>query len=168
MKQRLKFSGIILTVLVIVLLIGCGIEKEKVLVLKGGHGGTEHRIAVPDRIFTLGFVHSVHHTPVREVYQIGDNNIMVLKELRYRSLGVGMPYDYENGTLEIIDGEFVLKFEREFRTINMIVSPIPGHTITVGERTYPLLDFTDPESSLEIKAIDQWPFKWLRLGRKGA
>jgi hypothetical protein len=168
MKKRLKFSGIALTVLIIVALVSCGIGKEKVLVLKGGQGEAEHRIAVPDRMFMLSFIHSVHHTPVHEVYEIGDDNIMMLKELRYRSLGVGMPYDFENGTLEIIDGEFVLKFEREFKTINMIVSPIPEHTITVGERTYPLLDFTDPESPLEIKAVDQWSFKGLRFGRKGA
>jgi len=168
MKHYFKFSGTALIILMIVALVGCGIGKEKVLILKGGQGEAEHRIAVPGRVFTLSFIHSVHHTPVHEVYEIGDDNIMMLKELRYRSLGVGMPYDYEDGTLEITDGEFVLKFEREFKTINMIVSPIPEHTITVGERTYPLLNFTEPESPLEIKAVDKWSFNWLRLGRKGA
>ncbi|MFA6669814.1 MAG: DUF1850 domain-containing protein [Bacillota bacterium] len=168
MGQRLKLTGTVLIILIVIALVGCGIGKEKVLILKYGQGQEEHRIAVPDGVFTLSFIHSVHHTPVHEVYQIRDDNTLVLKELRYRSLGVGMPYDYENGTLEIADGEFVLKFDREFESINMIVSPIPEHTITIGEDTYLLFELTEPESPLEIKAVDKWSFKWLRLGRKGA
>lgn len=168
MIQRLRLTGTALIVLMVIVLIGCGIGKEKVLVLQDGHRGTEYRIAVPDRVFTLSFIHSVHHTPVHEVYQINGDNTLVLKELRYSSLGVGMPYDYENGTLEIIDGEFSLKYDREFQSINMIVSPIPEHTITVDGKTYPLLEFTKTEGPLEIKAVDKWSFKWLRLGRKGA
>jgi hypothetical protein len=168
MRQRLKLTGTALIILMVVALVGCSIGKEKALVLKDRRGGTEHTITVPDRVFTLSFIHSVHHTPVHEVYEIDDDNTLILKELRYRSLGVGMPYDFENGTLEIIDGEFVLKFDRKFQSINMIVSPIPEHTITVGDRTYPLLEFTKPESPLEIKAVDKWSFKRLRLGKKGA
>lgn len=168
MRQRLKFTGTALIVIMVIALIGCGIGKEKVLVLQDGHRGTEHRITVPDRVFTLSFIHSVHHTPVHEVYEIDGDNNLVLKELRYSSLGVGMPYDYEDGTLEIIDGEFTLKFDREFQSINMIVSPIPEHTISVDGKTYPLLEFAKPEGPLEIKAVDKWSLKWLRLGRKGA
>ena len=168
MIQRLKHTGTVLIVLMVIILIGCGIGKEKVLVLQDGHGGAEFRIAVPDRVFTLSFIHSVHHTPVHEVYEIDGDNNLVLKELRYSSLGVGMPYDYEDGTLEIIDGEFTLKFDREFQSINMIVSPIPEHTITVDGKTYSLLEFAKPEGPLKIKAVDKWSFKWLRLGRKGA
>jgi hypothetical protein len=168
MIQRLKHTGTVLIVLMVIILIGCGIGKEKVLVLQDGHGGAEYRIAVPDRVFTLSFIHSVHHTPVHEVYEIDGDNNLVLKELRYSSLGVGMPYDYEDGTLEIIDGEFTLKFDREFQSINMIVSPIPEHTISVDGKTYPLLEFAKPEGPLEIKAVDKWSLKWLRLGRKGA
>lgn len=168
MIQRLKHTGTVLIVLMVIILIGCGIGKEKVLVLQDGHGGAKYRIAVPDRVFTLSFIHSVHHTPVHEVYEIDGDNNLVLKELRYSSLGVGMPYDYEDGTLEIIDGEFTLKFDREFQSINMIVSPIPEHTISVDGKTYPLLEFAKPEGPLEIKAVDKWSLKWLRLGRKGA
>lgn len=168
MRQRLKLAVTALIVLMVIVLIGCGTGKEKVLVLQNGHRGTEYRITVPDRVFRLSFVHSVHHTPVHEVYEIDDDNILVLKELRYSSLGVGMPYDYENGTLEIVNGEFALKFDRKFQTINLIVSPIPEHTITVDGKTYPLIEFTEPGGSLQIKAVDKWSLKWLRLGRKGA
>ncbi len=160
MKQYLKPAAIALIVLTIIALASFSIGKEKVLVLKAGEGGPEHCIAVPDRVFTLSFIHSVHHTPVYEVIHIRDDNTLVLMEVRYRSLGVGMPFDYENGTLEIVDGEFVLKFQREFKNINMIVSPIPEHTITVGEETFPLLNFTKSEGSLEIKAAEKWSLKW--------
>jgi hypothetical protein len=168
MRQRSKLTGTALIILIVIVLVGCGVGKEKVLVLKEGRGGSEYHITVPDRVFILSFIHSVHHTPVHEVIEVQNDNTLTLKELRYDTLGVGMPYDYENGTLEIIDGKFVLKFDRKFDSINMIVSPIPEHSITIGENTYPLLEFTDPESSLEIKAVDKWSFRWFRLGRKGA
>ncbi|NSW92635.1 MAG: DUF1850 domain-containing protein [Firmicutes bacterium] len=160
MKPGSKLTTITLIILFVIVLISCSIGKEKVLVLKDVEEGSEYRIAVPDRVFALSFIHSVHHTPVHEVIYIQDDNTLVLKETRYSSLGVGMPFDYENGTLENIDGEFVLKFEREFETINLRVSPIPQHMITVGEETYPLLKFTKPEGLLEIKAVDEWSLKW--------
>ncbi len=168
MKRYSKFGSIALILIIAVVLLGCSIDKEKALVLTDLEEGLERRMAVPDRMFTLSFIHSVHHTPVHEVIHIQDDNSLVLKEVRYRSLGVGMPYDYENGTLENIDGEFVLKFEREFDIINMTVSPIPEHSITIGQEDYPLLEFTKPESPLEIKAVDEWSLKWPRLGKKGA
>lgn len=168
MKPGSKLTRITLIFLIAVVFVSCSIGKEKVLVLKDVEGGSEHRIPVPDRMFTLSFIHSVHHTPVYEIIYIRDDNALVLKETRYKSLGVGMPFDYENGTLENIDGEFVLKLEREFETIYMRVSPIPEHMITVGEETYPLLKFTKPEGLLEIRAVDKWSLRWLRLSKKGA
>lgn len=155
-------------VLIIAISIGYSIEREKALVLTGGRDKSEHIIAVPGRTFVLGFIHSVHHTPVHEVIYICDDNTLALKELRFSTLGVGMPYGYEGGELEAADGEFILRFERKFKSINMIISPIPKHTITIGHRTYPLLQFTEPEGPLEIKATDRWSFRLLRLGRKGA
>jgi len=168
MKQHSKLMGVVLIIILVVILVGSGIAKEKVLVLIDVEEGLEHDIGAPDRMFTLSFIHSVHHTPVHEVIHIRDDNTLVLKEVRYKSLGVGMPYDYENGTLEIIDGEFILKFERKFETIDMKISPIPEHMITIGQETYPLLKFTKPGGILKIKAVDRWSLKWFRLGKKGA
>jgi hypothetical protein len=167
MKLRTKISIIAVFVIIGFILISCGIEREKVLVIKDVKRGLENRIAAPEGVFTLGYIHSVHKTPVYEVIRILNNNVLLLEEVRYSSLGVGMPFDYEGGTLEIVDGKFVLRFKREFKAINISVSPIPEHTITIGEMTYPLLDFTTPEGLLEISAVDRWSLKW-KLGRKGA
>ncbi len=161
-------TGIALIILIIAILVGCSLTREKVLVFTGERGEKVCSIAVPDRTFTLGFIHSVHHTPVHEVMYICDDNSLALRELRYSTFGVGMPYGYEGGELEIIDGEYVLQFERKFQSINMKVSPIPEHTITIGRNVYPLLRFTRPEGSLKIKATDRWSFKLLGLGKKGA
>jgi len=160
MKQRLKPTMTVLIVVIVIVLVACGIGKQKVLVLKGEDEGSERIIQVPGRTFTLSFIHSVHHTPVNEVFYIRDDNTLMLKEVRYSSLGVGMPYDYENGTLENVDGEFVLKFDRGFETIDMRVSPIPEHKLAVEDETYPLLEFTKPEGLLTIRAVDKWSLKW--------
>lgn len=168
MRRHKIFIGAVLIIIIVAALIGHGLKREKILVFIGGQGEKEHVIAVPNRVFTLGYIHSVHHTPVYEVIYICDDNTLALKELRYSSLGVGMPYGYEGGTLENVNGEFVLKFERKFQSISMMVSPIPEHTVTVDRRDYPLIEFTKPGGPLEIKAADRWSFKLLRYGRKGA
>jgi hypothetical protein len=160
MKLRSKLSIIGVFILIGFVVIGCGITREKVLVLQDVKRGLEHRIAAPERVFTLGFIHSVHRTPVYEVIHILKDNTLMLKEVRYSSLGVGMPFDYEGGTFENIDGEFILRFQREFESINISVSPIPEHTITVGGKTYLLVDFTTPGGLLTISATDQWLLKW--------
>lgn len=168
MKQKKNIARTALIVLIITVLAGYSIEREKVLLFTGERGEKEIIIAVPNRVFTLKYIHSVHHTPVYESFYVCDDNTLVLRELRFSSLGVGMPYSREGGTFETIDGEYVLRFERMFQAINMIVSPIPEHIIIVGERDYPLLNFTRPEGPLEIRAIDRWSFRFLRLGKKGA
>jgi hypothetical protein len=161
--MRLRFKLTIMGVLILIgfVVIGCGITTEKVLVLQDVKRGLEHRIAAPESVFTLGFIHSVHHTPVYEVIHILKDNTLMLEEVRYSSLGVGMPFDHEGGTFENTDGKFVLRFQRKFNSINISVSPIPEHTITVGGKTYPLLDFTTSDGGLlNISAVDQWLLKW--------
>ena len=48
---------------------------------------------------------------------------------------------------------------REFESIPIRVSPIPKHSITIGGKEYPLLDFADPEDLLTIRAKDRLTIK---------
>ncbi|MDI3481794.1 MAG: hypothetical protein PWQ97_1449 [Tepidanaerobacteraceae bacterium] len=117
----------------------------------------EFLLPVPDRKFTLSFIHSVQKTPVYEVYYIDDDNNLVLKETRYYSLGVGLPFTDENGHFSNENGEFrITGLNRKFPSISIMVSPIPGHVIIIDGKTYPLLSFTKPEESINIKAVEKW------------
>lgn len=117
----------------------------------------EFLLPVPDRKFTLSFIHSVQKTPVYEIYYIDDNNNLILKETRYYSLGVGLPFTAESGHFSNENGEFrITGLNRKFPSISMMVSPIPGHVIIIGDKKYSLSSFTKPEESINIKAVEKW------------
>ena len=159
-KLRFKLLLLILPVLATgVLLVIFRPVRVKTLVIKDVEGQTQTRIPVPDREFTLRFVHSVQQTPVYEIIHITDDNKLVLKETRYYSLGIGLPSDGEKGKFENRKGEFVLKLNREFESINIRASPIPQHSLRIGDNTYPLLDFAEANHLVEIKAANEWTFK---------
>jgi len=163
MKKTLRnktFSIILLLILLVgIFFLSYRPVKEKALVIKDVDRNEETIIIVPDREFTLSFVHSVQHTPVYEIIYIDDNNKLILKETRYYSLGIGLPFYEEGGIFENNNGEFIYKFSREFESINIGASPIPEHAIKIGNDIYPLLDFAEPEDLVEIKAIDKWTLK---------
>ncbi|HHW03191.1 MAG TPA: DUF1850 domain-containing protein [Thermoanaerobacterales bacterium] len=123
----------------------------------------EFFLPVPDRKFTLSFTHSVQKTPVYEMYFIDGDNNLVLKETRYYSLGVGLPFTDENGHFSNENGEFrITGLNRKFSSISIMVSPIPVHEIIIDGKKYPLLSFTKPEESINIKAVEKWHLKRLK------
>ncbi len=135
------------------------IVKEKTLILENARQKTITAIGVPDRRFSLNFIHSVQKTPVHEFFFISVNNKLVLDKTTYHSLGVGLPFSEENGKFLNKNGEFVLSMNREFESIPIRISPIPKHSITVGGKEYPLLNFADPEGLLTIRAKDRLTIK---------
>lgn len=161
MKLNLKYR--ILFGLLLILLLFCfsnfKLTKEKVLVIFNEQQNTESIINIPDTKFQLSFIHSVHHTPVYETYEITQDNKLVLKETKFYSLGVGMPYSDEGGTLINNDGEFILQFSRQFDNLYLRVSPIPQHAIEISNQKYSLLEFAAPEERINIYASDKWILK---------
>ncbi len=141
------------------LFLGLGVEKDTVLMLRDVEHKIKKELIVPGKEFTLIFIHSVHRTPVYETYLIGDDNKFILKEVRYSSLGVGMPFTDEGGVFTNENGQFVLQFTRVFESIPIRVSPIPDHAIKIGDKTYPLLEFAQPDSLIEIRAKDKLVLK---------
>ena len=135
------------------------IVNEKAVVLENTRQKTVTVIYVPNRRFVLSFIHSVQRTPVHEYFVISGDNKLVLDKTTYHSLGVGLPFSEENGKFISKNGEFVLNMHREFESIPIRVSPIPKHSITIGGKEYPLLDFADPEDLLTIRAKDRLTIK---------
>jgi hypothetical protein len=135
------------------------IVNEKAVVLENTRQKTVTVIYVPNRRFVLSFIHSVQKTPVHEYFVISGDNKLVLDKTTYHSLGVGLPFSEENGKFISKNGEFVLNMHREFESIPIRVSPIPKHSITIGGKEYPLLDFADPEDLLTIRAKDRLTIK---------
>jgi len=154
-KYKIIFALLMIVVLIYIFS-DLKIARGKILVILNEESGVEHFLKIPDSQFTLNFIHSVHHTPVYEIFEIDEKNNIILKETRFYSLGVGMPYSDEGGTFTNNNGEFVLNFSRKFANLCFRVSPIPQHAIEIGDKKYPLLNFAEPEQRIKIYAQDKW------------
>ncbi|MDK2822969.1 MAG: hypothetical protein PWQ67_1837 [Clostridia bacterium] len=160
MKKNILIFIILLSISFLILFFAnFTVTKEKVLIIANTEKNTEKVLSVPDNKFILSFIHSVHHTPVYEYFEINQDNTLIMKEIRYYSLGVGMPFTDEGGIFSNENGEFVLKFNREFDKLFMRISPIPQHAIKIGDKIYPLLSFAEPEQQIKIVASEKWLFK---------
>jgi len=173
MKIRLEVFAILIAVALLLFFVNFKFESTKVLLIASERENVKQTIIVPQRKFTLSYIHSVQKTPVYEVFEIAEDNRLILIETTFSSLGVGLPYTQENGYFRNEQGKFKLTgLNREFTSIPIRVSPIPKHTITVGEKTFPLLSFVAPDDLVKITAADRWMlvrrnnFTWKGLSKK--
>ncbi|HAS74514.1 MAG TPA: hypothetical protein DCS67_10250 [Clostridiales bacterium UBA8960] len=133
-----KVVIIALSLILVAILLFTGMKERTVLILEEQKSGEKHVFYPADGLFELGYTHSVLLTPVDEFFSINAQNDLILQKTIYESFGVGLPYEQlEDTDFEIIEGKFILYLNRTFETINMVISPIPKHTITVnGETSY--------------------------------
>lgn len=113
------------------------------------HGRLLKKMPLPDGEFVHHYIHSIHKTPVDEVF-IVKNDELILTQVRYDSYGVGMPTGEEEGfTLQ--DGRFIVNLRRTFKQIDIRVSPVPDHGIILGDILYRFTDWAGVEDLLVLK-----------------
>lgn len=140
------------------------IEMGKFLVMYEQDTASTKTVQVPQGRFVLSYIHSVHKTPVEEFFYITEDNKLILYEIRYSSLGIGMPYESEGGVFSNQGGQFLLtELHKEFPVINLRASEIPAQTLRVEGKTYPLLTLFQPGNAIRISAKQR-----LILVRKGS
>lgn len=86
---------------------------------------------------TINFVHSVQKTPVIEelIYKNGE---FVLIRTKYKSQGVGLPFDAGDGTFHR-DGEwFIFDMNRHFKNLELRTGKNSNLTVSIGAKTYEL------------------------------
>jgi hypothetical protein len=129
--------------------------REPELVVRSPSGFVLARLPISDGLFSHVFLHSFHLTPVEERFRIEAKGLfgarIRLYELRYQSLGVGMPEDAEGG-YRLEDGFFVLKMDRSFDSIPVLVSILPGHGIIADGAYLPFRNWAAPEGALRLSA----------------
>jgi len=163
--KKLSFGEIVIRILQISLfcvavIACCCFDREQVLFLEDQSGRKAAEILLGSSGFTLEYRHSVHLTPVYEVYEIGSGDKLLLKETRFYSLGVGMPFGAEEGTFSEEEGIFVLSgLNREFKSLPLRISAIPEHRVVIGGQAYLLLSFCEPDGVINIRTAKKWIFK---------
>ena len=105
--------------------------------------GTEHlAVAVVDAAqglpITIEFMHSVQKTPVIEELAF-DAGEFVLLRTRYKSLGVGLPFDAGDGNFRREGDWFIMDdMNRRFKNLELRTGKGTRLKITVGGREYEL------------------------------
>lgn len=143
----------ILGITLLVTLVITGLHERTILVVEDQKTG-ESKMFFPDsNHFELGYTHSVLLTPVDEFFEITEDKKLMLQKTVYESFGVGLPYEQlHDADFEIIDGKFIFYLKRNFDVVNMVVSPIPKHTITINGEVHEILDlFDDVNHARSIK-----------------
>lgn len=108
------------------------------------------RRALSDATFIHCFVHSIHKTPVDELYRV-EGKKLELETIKYDSYGVGMPTD-EGQNFRIQDGRFVVDLHRSYERLDIRVSHVPGHGLVIGEQFLPFTTWVAIEDLLTLKA----------------
>lgn len=151
-KYLLRFILVIIIIFTSLLFVmSCNISKVKVLIIQDNTSNIKYEYTLLDCTFSLGYLHSVMKTPTEEFFYANEDNQIVLEKTVYESYGVGLPFLEEEGELECVDGKFILKMNRVYDELNMIISPIPEHYICIGDKKIKLNDLLKkPNSSIKL------------------
>jgi hypothetical protein len=146
----------LVSLLALALLLAWRLEwvREPELLLAVGDQAPVAVVRLRDGRFEHVFTHSVHKTPVRELFQVevkGDAALLHLYELRYQSQGVGMPADAEGG-YRLEGNTFVLTMDRSFPELQIMVSPVAGHGIVARGAFLPFINYKQPGQRLVLSA----------------
>lgn len=114
-------------------------KGEKLAELPLEHGGFIHH-----------YIHSIHKTPVDEEFTVSGPSLELVR-VRYDSYGVGMPSD-GGEAFRIEDNRFVVDMQRSFTHLDISVSHLADHGVSIDGSFYPFTQWVPKESSITLKA----------------
>ena len=140
----------------IMFVLGSSYTKAKVLVIKNNTSNTIMEFYLPNKRFSLGYIHSVMKTPAEEFFFVNEANEIVLEKTVYESFGVGLPFLSNPEDFKISDGKFILYTNKKYNDLNMIISPIPEHWLRIDDKKYELMELLkSPDCSIKIYIIEK-------------
>ncbi|MED1862321.1 DUF1850 domain-containing protein [Fictibacillus nanhaiensis] len=121
-----------------------------------------------DSEFSIEYIHSIHKTPVREIYQVHHEKIRQT-EMRFQEFGVGMPSGAAEGEVFTQKGEnYVLtNMKRTFPSLDIRIGQIiANHTLLLNDNEYPFSAFSEKGSWVRIKVVKLNVWQRLIGGKK--
>ncbi|WP_255191196.1 DUF1850 domain-containing protein [Natronobeatus ordinarius] len=98
----------------------------------------------------LAYTHSVEKTPVRDVYEVDDDALRMVR-MEFSSFGAGLPTD----DVERTDEGFVVHRDDRYEQLSVAPRTIAGHELVVGETRYDLVAIADDRVTISI-AFDRF------------
>ncbi len=120
---------------------------------------------IPVRIeeqFIIHYIHSIHLTPVDEIYHVNANMQIVVDEVHFDTYSVGMPSELNAGeTIELKDGKIMIKnMNRSLPYIDLRIGQvIANHQLIIKNQTIQMSDIAPPGSWIRLKMVKLNIFK---------
>ena len=122
-----------------------------------------HLYAMPLREgerFSVSHIHSLHQSPVTEIYTIRDGKILLIA-LEFESFGAGLPEVLESGqTLTRLEtgGLRIDGMNRELLDLRILIGHTAEHTIHIRGQSIPLNTLDDPGQSIQfvLRELNIW------------
>ena len=159
--KKLKIAGAVIAALAVIILLSL-LYTTPYLVLTNDHSG---RILLVQRInegdeFAVSFIHSVNISPVQEIYQVQQGQI-VLTALEFYAFGAGMPTDLEAGQTLVhlpAGGMRIEGFERTITDLRYMVDYIADLTLHLGAKNISLASLDAPGQPIRfnLKQLTIW------------
>jgi hypothetical protein len=101
--------------------------------------------------FAVEFVHSVHQSPVREIFTAEGKMIRPVR-VRFSSFGAGMQSDLEEGQVMSRDGDAMLisGFNTSFKELNYIVGTVSDHVLITRDESVRLRELCGRNAHITI------------------
>jgi len=107
--------------------------------------------ARPGDHFTIEYRHSSDHTPVRDLFRIGDDGEIVLIEESYQWYGAGLESHPDVGKTDF-SGKWTRVFvQRVFPRFLLRVGEVTDQIVTIHDRKVPLLSIAKGRESVWIR-----------------
>lgn len=100
----------------------------------------------------ISYIHSVQKTPVEEYLKVERLGTIRLYETHYRSFGVGLPFLESEGEFYQEGDRYVLKMNREFKSLALRVGVETDLTIEAAGNTFHIYKMLPVGARVEIFA----------------
>lgn len=162
-RPRFIIAALLVTTAFAAIIAVAMLPTHPALLLRDAQGARLAAIPLKDGAFTHEYVHSIHKTPVQEFFRVRpESGTLGLYRLEYDSYGVGMPSD-GGDAFRLENGRFIVDLHREFDSLPIRVSPVPGDGIRVDGMFHP---FTEWVREGELVIISGIRSRRLRFGTR--
>jgi len=101
--------------------------------------------------FTIEYRHSSDHTPVRDLFTIGDEGEIILVEESYLWYGAGLESHPDVGKTDFSGDWTRVRMHRPFPRFLLRVGEVANHVLTLHGREIPLLSIARGRESVWIR-----------------
>lgn len=107
--------------------------------------------------FCMKYIHSVNKSPVEDIFEILDDNSIMLKKTIFRSFGAGVPYELEDGqVLDVGDDRMKIdNIDREIDSYLLRIGTIAEHTLYINGQGIRMDSLASPQRTvrLEVRSV---------------